>query len=45
LPSRATKDANIVLFVDNTSIIVNISNDTHLTLVMNEMFMDINKWF
>jgi hypothetical protein len=44
LPKTATKDANIVLFVDDTSILVTNSNDTHLKIVMNEIFMDINKW-
>ena len=45
LPKIATKDANIVLFADDTSIMVTNSNDTHLKIVMNEIFMDINKWF
>jgi len=27
------------------SIIVTNSNDTQLKIVMNEIFMDINKWF
>jgi len=31
----ATKDANIVLFADDTSIKVTNYNDTHLTVVMN----------
>jgi hypothetical protein len=37
LPKRATKDANIVLFADDTctSIIVTNSNDANLKLVMN----------
>jgi len=30
LPKIATKDANIVLFADDTSILVTNSNDTHL---------------
>jgi len=33
------------LFADNTSILVTNSNDSHLKIVMNEIFMDINKWF
>ena len=45
LPKMATKDANIVLFVDDTTIIVTSSNDTHLKILMNEIFMYINKWF
>ena len=45
LPKIGTKDANIVLFADDTSIMVTNSNDTHLKIVMNEIFMDINKWF
>ena len=31
--------------MDGTSIIVTNSNDTHLNIVMNEIFIDINKWF
>ena len=45
LPKIPTKDANITLFADNTSILVTNSNDSHLKIVMNEIFMDINKWF
>jgi hypothetical protein len=45
MPKRATKDTDIVLLVDYTSIIVTKSNDKHLKIVMNEIFMDINKWF
>jgi len=44
LPKIATKDANVVLFADDTSVIVTNSNDTHLKIVMNEIFMDIKKW-
>jgi hypothetical protein len=43
LPRIAIQDANI-LFVDDTSTIANNSIDTHLTIVMNEVFKDINKW-
>ena len=45
LPKIAVKDANIFLFADDTSILVTNSNDTHLKIVMNEIFIDINKWF
>jgi len=45
LPKIATKDGNIVLFVDDTSILITNSNDTHLKIVMNEIFIDINKYF
>jgi len=45
MPKRATKDTDIILLVDYTSIIVTNSNDKHLKIVMNEIFMDINKWF
>jgi hypothetical protein len=45
LPKTATKDVNIVLFADDTSILVTNCNYTHLKIVMNEIFMDINKWF
>jgi len=45
LPKIATKDANIVLFVDDTSVLVTNSNDAHLKIVMNEIFLDINKCF
>jgi hypothetical protein len=44
LPKIATQDANIVLFADDTSTILINSIDTHLTIVMNEIFMAINKW-
>ena len=41
----ATKDANIIFFVEDTSIKVTNSNETHLEIVKNEIFMDINKYF
>jgi hypothetical protein len=44
LPKTATKDSNIVLFADDTSIIATKSNDTNLKIVINEVFLDINKW-
>ena len=31
-------------FADDTCIIVTKSNDTHLKIVMNEIFMYVNKW-
>jgi hypothetical protein len=37
----ATRDANIVVFADDTGIIVTNSNDMHLKIVVNEIFMDI----
>ena len=40
-----TTDANIILLADNKNIMVINSGDTHLKRVMNEIFMDINKWF
>jgi hypothetical protein len=43
LPKIATKNANIILFADNMGIIVTNCNDIHLKIVMNEIFMDINK--
>jgi hypothetical protein len=45
LPKTATKDASIILFADDATIIVTISNDTSIDIVMNEVFLDINKWF
>ena len=45
LPKIPTKDANIAFFADNTSILVTTSKDSHLKIVMNEIFVDINKWF
>jgi len=39
------KDAYIVLFVDDASKIVTNPNDENLKIVMNEIFLDINKWF
>ena len=44
LPKIATKDGKVIMVADDTSIIVTNSNDTHLKTVMNEIFMDINKW-
>jgi hypothetical protein len=44
LPTIATKDAYIVLFVDDTSIIVT-NSDTHFKILMNKTFIDINKCF
>jgi len=44
LPKIATKDSNIVLFVDDTNITVTKSNDADLKIVTNEIFLDINKW-
>jgi len=45
LPKGATKDANIILRVEDISIIVTNTNDKHLKIVMNEIFMYKNKWF
>jgi len=45
LPKIPTKDANITLSADRTGIIVTTSNELHLKIVVNEIFMDINKWF
>jgi hypothetical protein len=42
-PKLAFKVANIILFANDTSIIVTNSNDTHVKMVMNEIFMDVNK--
>jgi len=44
LPKTVTKDSNNVLFADDTSIIVTKSNDTNLKIVINKIFLDINKW-
>jgi hypothetical protein len=41
----AIKVANTILFVNNKGIILTNSNNTHLKIVMNEIFMDTNKWF
>jgi hypothetical protein len=41
LPKTATKDVNVILFANDTSVIVTNSNDTHLKIVINEIFMDI----
>jgi hypothetical protein len=43
IPKIVTKDANIVSFTDDTSIIITNSNDVQLTEVINEIFMDINR--
>jgi hypothetical protein len=45
LPKRAAKEASIVLIADDTNIIVANSNNTNLKLVMNEVTLDINKWY
>jgi len=33
------------LFADDASTIVTNSNETNLEIVMNEIFLDINRWF
>jgi len=35
----------IILFADDTSTAVTTSNDTNLKIVMNEIILDINRWF
>jgi hypothetical protein len=45
LPKTATKDASIILFADDASIIVAVSNDTSINIVMNEVLLNTNKWF
>jgi hypothetical protein len=39
----AIKDANIILFADDASITITSPNDTHLTIVMTEIFIETNK--
>jgi hypothetical protein len=45
LPSIIKKDNNIVLFADDTSIIITDTNKDDFTLHANNLFHDINSWF
>jgi protein associated with RNAse G/E len=45
LPTIVNKDNNIVLFADDTSIIITDSNRQDFNINANQMFQDINTWF
>jgi hypothetical protein len=45
LPTIVNKDNNIVLFGDDTSIIITDSNRQDFNINANKMFQDINMWF
>ena len=45
LPMVVNKDKNIVLFTDDTSIIITDSNKRDFNINSNQMFQDINSWF
>jgi hypothetical protein len=45
LPTIVNKDSNMVLFVDDTSIIITDSNRQDFNINANQMFQDINIWF
>ena len=45
LPKIINKDNNMVLFADDTSIIITDSNKPEFNININQMFQDINTWF
>jgi hypothetical protein len=45
LPKIVNDNAEVVLYVDNTSIIITSLNSTDFTNSANNIFQDINKWF
>jgi hypothetical protein len=45
LPKSINNNAKIVLFADDTSIIVNSPNQIELRTTANKVFQDINRWF
>jgi hypothetical protein len=45
LPKSINVNARIVLFADNTSVIVNSPNQIELENTINKDFQDINRWF
>jgi hypothetical protein len=45
LPPIVNKENNMVLFVDDTSIIITDSNREDFNITANQMFQDINTWF
>jgi hypothetical protein len=45
LPRTAAEDTKIVLYADNTNIIVTTCNPDVLKIAMNKIFMDMSKWF
>jgi hypothetical protein len=45
LPKRINKDNNMVLYADDTSIIITDTNNTNFKISLNQTFKDINTWF
>jgi len=45
LPTLINKDNNMVLFADDTSIIITDSNRWDFNINANQIFHDINAWF
>jgi len=45
LPKIINKDNNMVLFADDTSIIITNLNQLYFNISVNQTFQDINTWF
>jgi hypothetical protein len=45
LPKIINKDNNMVLFADDTSIIITDTNKLDFSININQTFRDINTWF
>jgi hypothetical protein len=45
LPTIVSNDNNMILFKDNTSIIITDTNLRDFNVNANQMFQDINTWF
>jgi hypothetical protein len=45
LPNVVNDNAEVVLYADDTSIIITILNTTDITNCANTILQDINKWF
>ena len=45
LPTIVNNDSNMVLFADDTSIIITDTNRKHFNVNANQTFQDINTWF
>jgi hypothetical protein len=45
LPTIVNKENNMVLFADDTSVIITDSNRRDFNITANQMFQDINTWF
>jgi hypothetical protein len=45
LPNIAKKDTKVILYADDTSVLVTSSNKTDFNKVINEAVRDVNRWF